>query len=126
MKKIDSLNLVPFIDIMLVLLVIVLVSASFTTTSQLPIQIPQVDSDSSINMESKQINIAIDKAGNLYVDSRGVDRASMLAYLSSIDPSTVIIIRADKQASVQHFIDLMSVLQTLGLTQVFTEIQPNP
>ena len=126
MKKIDSLNLVPFIDIMLVLLVIVLVSASFTTTSQLPIQIPQVDSDSSINMESKQINIAIDKAGNLYVDSRGVDRASMLAYLSSIDPNTSIIIRADKQASVQHFIDLMSVLQTLGLTQVFTEIQPNP
>lgn len=126
MKKIDSLNLVPFIDIMLVLLVIVLVSASFTTTSQLPIQIPQVDSDSSINMESKQINIAIDKAGNLYVDSRGVDRASMLAYLSSIDPNTAIIIRADKQASVQHFIDLMSVLQTLGLTQVFTEIQPNP
>ena len=92
MKKIDSLNLVPFIDIMLVLLVIVLVSASFTTTSQLPIQIPQVDSDSSINMESKQINIAIDKAGNLYVDSRGVDRASMLAYLSSIDPNTAIIL----------------------------------
>lgn len=47
MKKVESMNVVPFIDIMLVLLVIVLTTASFVQTSKLPISIPQVDKDST-------------------------------------------------------------------------------
>ncbi|STQ86547.1 biopolymer transporter ExbD [Helicobacter muridarum] len=123
MKKIDSLNLVPFIDIMLVLLVIVLVSASFTTTSQLPIQIPKIDEDSSVRADIKQVNIALDKSGNIYVDSQPVDRASLFSYLRSLDIDTNIILKADKDASVQYFIDIMSALQFLGLTKVFTEVE---
>ena len=66
MKKIDSLNLVPFIDIMLVLLVIVLTSASFITTSRIPIAVPQVEQNSSKNhqeLKKKQVSITIDEKG---------------------------------------------------------------
>lgn len=125
MKKIDSLNLVPFIDIMLVLLVIVLVSASFTTSSQLPIQIPKVDDNPSVSAESKQVHIALDKAGNIYIDSQVVDKASLFSYLRNFDIETNIILKADKDASVQQFIDVMSTLQFLGLTKVFTEVESN-
>lgn len=127
MKKIDSLNLVPFIDIMLVLLVIVLMSASFSVSSQLPIQIPQVDEGAQSNTESKRIHIALDKDGKIYIDTQQVDKVSMYGYLRSVDSETNVVIKADKDASVQQFVDIMAALQYFGLSNVFTEVeQTNP
>ncbi|EMZ41404.1 MULTISPECIES: ExbD/TolR family protein [Helicobacter] len=127
MKKIDSLNLVPFIDIMLVLLVIVLMSASFSVSSQLPIQIPQIDEGAQSNMESKRIHIALDKEGKIYINTQQVDKASMYGYLRGLDTQTNVIIKADKDANVQQFVEIMAALQYFGLTNVFTEVeQTNP
>lgn len=123
MKKIDSLNLVPFIDIMLVLLVIVLVSASFSVSSNLPIQIPKVDEGAQTSVDSKRLNIALDKDGKIFVNTQMVDKAELYGYLRSVDTDTSIVIKADKNANVQQFIDVMSALQYLGLTKVFTEVQ---
>ncbi|MWV62753.1 biopolymer transporter ExbD [Helicobacter saguini] len=123
MKKIDSLNLVPFIDIMLVLLVIVLVSASFSVSSQLPIQIPKVDEETQSSLDSKQINIALDKDGDIYINSQQVDKIAMYGYLRSLESDISVIIKADKDANVQGFIDIMSALQYFGLTNVYTEVQ---
>lgn len=122
MKKIDSLNLVPFIDIMLVLLVIVLMSASFSVSSQIPIQIPKVDEGAQNSIEQNHINIALDKNGKIYVNNQQVDKASLYGYLRSVESSTNIIIKADKDANVQQFVDVMDALQYFGLTQVFTEV----
>ncbi len=123
MKKIDSLNLVPFIDIMLVLLVIVLVSASFSVSSQLPIQIPKVDEEMQSNVDSKQINLALDKDGRIFVNAQVVDKVQLYGYLRSVSEDTSIIIKADKDANVQQFIDVMAALQYFGLTKVFTEVE---
>lgn len=122
MKKIDSLNLVPFIDIMLVLLVIVLMSASFSVSSQLPIQIPKVDEGAQNSIEQKRINIALDKNGKMYVNNQMVDKVSLYGYLRNVESDTNIIIKADKDANVQKFVDVMAALQYFGLTQVFTEV----
>ena len=122
MKKIDSLNLVPFIDIMLVLLVIVLMSASFSVSSQLPIQIPKVDEGAQNSIEQKRIHIALDKDGKIYVNSQPVDKVSLYGYLRSIETDTNIIIKADRDANVQQFVDIMAALQYFDLTQVFTEV----
>lgn len=122
MKKIDSLNLVPFIDIMLVLLVIVLMSASFSVSSQLPIQIPKVDEGAQNSIEQKRIHIALDKDGKIYVNSQPVDKVSLYGYLRSIETDTNIIIKADRDANMQQFVDIMAALQYFGLTQVFTEV----
>ena len=123
MKKIDSLNLVPFIDIMLVLLVIVLVSASFSVSSQLPIQIPKADDALESSVDSKRLNIALSKEGAIYINSQQVDKVEMHGYLRSLDSDTTIVIKADKDANVQGFIDIMSALQYFGLTNVFTEVE---
>ncbi len=122
MKKIDSLNLVPFIDIMLVLLVIVLVSASFSVSSQLPIQIPKVDEGAQNSVDSKRLHIALDKDGKIYVNTQAVDKVELYGYLRSVDTDTNIVIKADKDANVQQFVDVMAALQYFGLTNVFTEV----
>ena len=49
----DSINIVPFIDIMLVLLVIVLTSATFIAQGKIPIAIPKAQGSDSINKTQK-------------------------------------------------------------------------
>lgn len=125
MKKIDSLNLVPFIDIMLVLLVIVMMTASFNVSSKLPIQIPKVDEGAENATPPNRINIAFDKDGHIYVNNQQVDRASLYGFLRTASEDTSVIIKADKDASVQQFMDIMSALNYFGLTKVFTEVNEN-
>ena len=108
---------------MLVLLVIVLVSASFSVSSQLPIQIPKVDEEMQSNVDSKQINLALDKDGRIFVNAQVVDKVQLYGYLRSVSEDTSIIIKADKDANVQQFIDVMAALQYFGLTKVFTEVE---
>ena len=69
MKKIDSMNLVPFIDVMLVLLVIVLTTASFVNTSRIQVNVPKISDSSNKNQEinNKPLNIAIDSNGNFFI-----------------------------------------------------------
>lgn len=123
MKKIDSLNLVPFIDIMLVLLVIVLVSASFSKNSQIELNVPKVDNKEASNMRQTSINIAISKSGEIYINDKIISKEGLSTHLSNLPKDINIIIKSDKDANVQNFMDVFSTLQNLGLDKVFMEVK---
>lgn len=127
MKKIDSLNLIPFIDIMLVLLVIVLTSASFIHQSKIEVEIPtlQEQKEGSIQTESKESVVVIDKEGNYYLNDTMLELSEIKEELSKLDTQTQIIIRGDKQSGLEHFLDLNMTLQALGLHNVFVITQKN-
>lgn len=127
MKKIDSLNLIPFIDIMLVLLVIVLTSASFIHQSKIEVEIPtlQEQKEGSIQTESKESVVVIDKEGNYYLNDTMLELSELKEELSKLDTQTQIIIRGDKQSGLEHFLDLNMTLQALGLHNVFVITQKN-
>ena len=65
MKKIDSLNLIPFIDIMLVLLVIVLTSASFVQQSRIEVEIPKLE-EGVQSSEDTQVQEEMIRRSNLH------------------------------------------------------------
>ena len=89
MKKIDSMNLVPFIDIMLVLLVIVLTTASFVNTSRIQVNVPKVsDGSSKQDTQSKPITIAIDEQGRYYLNDKPHTLESLKEAIKSYDEST--------------------------------------
>ncbi|STP12833.1 ExbD/TolR family biopolymer transport protein [Helicobacter mustelae] len=126
MKKVDSLNLVPFIDIMLVLLVIVLTTASFINTSKLPIAIPQVDQNSSKNkqqLDKKQRNLTINDKGRYFLDDVPLTLDQLKKKLSSIPKDTPIVLRGDKQSNLNSFIQVFDVLQNLNLKEVYVLVE---
>lgn len=127
MKKIDSLNLIPFIDIMLVLLVIVLTSASFIHQSKIEVEIPtlQEQKEGSIQTESKERIVVIDKEGNYYLDDTMLGLAELKEELGKLDTQTQIVIQGDKQSGLEHFLDLSTTLQVLGFHNVFVITQKN-
>ncbi|MDO7253628.1 ExbD/TolR family protein [Helicobacter cappadocius] len=126
MKKMDSMNLVPFIDIMLVLLVIVLTTASFVTTSKLPINIPKVDENSSRtqeDMKKKQVNITISNDGKYYINDKQVSFDDLKASIGSYPKDTPIVLQGDKNSNLDSFVKILDLLQINNLKELYILVE---
>lgn len=120
MKKIDSLNLIPFIDIMLVLLVIVLTSASFVVQSRIQIDVPRVEqSEGASAVKKESHNITINKEGGLFFDDVPSSLEELRAKVGELNKDTQIIIRGDKQSGLESFLDVTTMLRDMGLNDVY-------
>jgi biopolymer transport protein ExbD len=109
-KRFTSMNVVPFIDIVLVLLVIVLATASFATKNQLSINLPT--SSSETKEKPKQIVIAIDKQGNYTYNGQDILLADMTQKLALLDPtSDAISLYTDEAADFKYFVSVIDILK---------------
>lgn len=122
----DSMNLVPFIDIMLVLLVIVLTTASFVSTSKLPINIPKVGENSSKTQEEikkKQVNITINNDGQYYIDDKLVSFDELKSTISSYPKDTPIVLQGDKNSNLDSFVKILDLLQINNLKELYILVE---
>ncbi|MDR2302867.1 MAG: biopolymer transporter ExbD [Deltaproteobacteria bacterium] len=116
-KPIDGLNMIPFIDIMLVLLTIVLTTSSFIAQGRIPIRLPQAAPDEEPDMAMVQI-IEIDSQGNVFHDGGEVSVEALKGRLSGLGKDTAFVIRADKAVRLQRFVDVADALRQLNFTRV--------
>ncbi|RDU58648.1 biopolymer transporter ExbD [Helicobacter sp. MIT 99-5507] len=125
MKKIDSLNLVPFIDIVLVLLVIVLTSATFISRSHIDIDIPKVDNANSntSKIDNEDTIITINKNGEFFINDKIFDIANLESFISRLPKDSSIVINGDKESNFDSFIIVMNMLQKLEYQNLFVLVQ---
>lgn len=124
MKKIDSLNLIPFIDIMLVLLVIVLTSASFVAQSRIQVDVPRIEENSGKSADKKSMHsISIDKNGRIYLDDKNMSLEGLKAQIEGFEKETQIIIRGDRQSDLELFLEITTMLRDEGIHDVYVTTQ---
>ena len=120
-KEFDYLNVIPLVDVMLVLLTIVLTTSTFIASGSLPVELPKA---SGKNQEPlKTLSIDIDKQGYIYINSRPTDIAGLKAALSDANKNTPILIRADKELMLQGFVDVLDAVKGLGFKKVSLETE---
>jgi len=116
-KKFDSINVVPFIDIMLVLLVIVLTTASFVAKGIIPVDLP--DSKSAAKQDDiKNLTITIKKNGDILFDKEKVLKKDITSKLSLLKKKTPIHINCDKKAQFELFVELLDILKLQGFNNL--------
>jgi len=109
-KKFDSINVVPFIDIMLVLLVIVLTTASFVAKGIIPVDLP--DAKNATKQDNKKTLIITIKAdGEILFDKVKVPKEEISLKLSKYKSDTPIHINCDKKARFENFVVLLDALE---------------
>ena len=124
MKKIDSLNLIPFIDIMLVLLVIVLTSASFVAQSRIQVDVPRIEENSGKSADKKSAHsISIDKDGRIYLDDMSLSLEALQGQIEGFEKETQIIIRGDRQSDLELFLEITTMLRDEGISDVYVTTQ---
>jgi biopolymer transport protein ExbD len=115
-KEFDYINVIPLVDVMLVLLTIVLTTSTFIATGVMPVELPKA----SRNQEDilKTQTIEIDRDGHIYLNSQPLLLDDLRIVLRSLDKSIPILIRADKNINLQSFVDVLDIVKNLGFKKV--------
>lgn len=120
MKKIDSLNLIPFIDIMLVLLVIVLTTATFLQQNHLSVDIPKVSENAGERAINKNdIIISIKNDNKIFLDENEVSLEQLRFHISRISKDSHIVLNGDKKSNFEVFAKIMAMLESLEFSNLY-------
>jgi biopolymer transport protein ExbD len=114
-----EINVTPFIDVMLVLLVIFMVTAPLTTVD-VPVTLPVADAAAKPPPE-KPVFVTLQADLSTSVGDERVGRndvASKIVTLTDGNRQTQIFLRADKTVSYDHLMDLLNVLGNAGYLRV--------
>ena len=122
-RRMDSINIVPFIDIMLVLLVIVLTSATFIAQGKIPIALPQAQGSDKITQPLKSVEITIDAQGQYYLDKTPMSLESIQSKIFKIPRETPILLRGDQKSYFERFVALVGVLNSSGHNNVDVQVE---
>ncbi len=117
MKRFDQINVIPFIDIMLVLLAIVLTTATFIVQGSIPIDLPRAHSGSPVS-EQKAFIITIDQAGIFHHKEHTVSAIQLNALLAELHDSRQIQLRIDAGTRFEAFVTVMDALKRHSLERV--------
>jgi len=115
-KKFDSINVVPFIDIMLVLLVIVLTTATFVAKGLIPVDLPS--SKSATKDDKKNLTITIKQNGDILFDKTLIFVKDIEAELCKYKTDMPIYINCDKDAKFDFFVILLDTLKEKNFTNL--------
>ncbi|MBZ7929644.1 TonB system transport protein ExbD [Campylobacter molothri] len=111
LPKNEGLNIVPFIDIMLVLLAIVLSISTFIVQGKIQINLPKSESSTSLNNHEKKLLITIDGKNIFYLNDKIVNLEQIKDAISQLDQKTIVELKSDRNAKFESFIQIIDLLK---------------
>jgi biopolymer transport protein ExbD len=112
------MNVIPFIDIMLVLLVIVLTSTTFIKKEVVPVNLPQASHTQKSEVK-KPIIIGIQKDGKILYNKKPMTLKKLAVALKKIKPTDPVELHSDKKTSFENFVGVMELLTALKHKELY-------
>ncbi|OQW57205.1 MAG: biopolymer transporter ExbD [Nitrospira sp. ST-bin4] len=119
-QEIDQINVIPLVDVMLVLLVIVLTTATFISTGQIPVNLAKAKAVS--DRKDVPIIITLTSEGGLFVNDKPVADGELPSTLLAESRESAVLVRADKVTLLEKFVALVDEIRGLGFHQVSLEV----
>ncbi len=116
------IDLVPFIDVLLVILIFLMLTTTYSKSTELQLTLPTANADAA-RERPKELVIAIAADGRYAVDkkplqARSVEAVADALRAAQVAPDTVLIISADAAATHQAVVTAMTAAQRLGLSRI--------
>lgn len=125
MKKFDSINVIPFIDIMLVLLAIVLTTATFVASGQLDIALPQAEGQSP-QQQQKAVEIAIDRELKFYFNGEISSAERLATQIDASGETSPITLVIDESVPFEHFVTVIDLLKDRPMDKISIRTRKSP
>lgn len=130
-KPMSEINVVPYIDVMLVLLVIFMITAPLLTQG-VDVELPQADAEPMQQENEEPVVVTVDRAGDLYIDvGEGKDKpvaaddlVNRVRSVLKYKPKTPVMVRGDKGVAYGRVIEAMVLLQAGGAPSVGLITEP--
>jgi biopolymer transport protein TolR len=130
-KPMSEINVVPYIDVMLVLLVIFMITAPLLTQG-VDVELPQADAEPLSQKNEEPVVVTVDRNGEMYIDvGEGRDRpvtaedlVSRVRAVLKYKPKTPIMVRGDAGVAYGRVVETMVLLQSAGTPSVGLITEP--
>ncbi|MDJ0807773.1 MAG: protein TolR [Gammaproteobacteria bacterium] len=127
----SEINVVPYIDVMLVLLVIFMITAPLLTQG-VNVELPQADAEPLPDQAEEPVVVSVDKAGDLYIDigedkDQPVDPETLVTRIRAVlkyKPKTPILVRGDAGVEYGRVVEAMVLVQAGGAPSVGLITEP--
>ncbi|MGB9716366.1 MAG: ExbD/TolR family protein [Thermodesulfovibrionales bacterium] len=115
-KEFDYINVIPLVDVMLVLLTIVLTTSTFIASGMINVSLPKASAEHKEILKNQVISI--DREGTVYLNSLPVTLNELKDKMLLLDKITPILVRADRDIRLQVFVDVLDIINNLGFRKV--------
>ncbi|KAB7890267.1 TonB system transport protein ExbD [Poseidonibacter ostreae] len=110
LKKFDSINVIPFIDVLLVLLTIVLLTSTFISKGIIPVSLPNADNANDMKVK-KEVIITIKEDNTLHCGKEINGLKNIQEHILSLPKDTPIHINSDKNSKFETFVNVLDMLK---------------
>ena len=129
---ISDINVVPYIDVMLVLLVIFMISAPLMVQG-IQVNLPEASSEALPVKNNEPLIISIDQEGKIFLETESTKNQSLTlielnSFVSKIfqaSPNMQVVIRGDASVAYQRVMVVMAELQSAGASDIGLISQPS-
>ena len=124
-KLLAEINIVPYIDVMLVLLIIFMVTAPLLTVG-VQVDLPETSAD-SLPEESEPLTLSINAKGEIFIQEAKVGYDNIIAKVLAVSKNrtdTRIFVRGDKTINYGRVLEIMGLLSGSGFTKVALISEP--
>ncbi len=118
-RPMSEINVTPFVDVMLVLLIVFMVTAPLLTVG-VPVDLPQADAQ-AITTPEEPLVVTVDAEGRLYIQDTEVAEVSLVPRLQAItdaNPETRIYVRGDRAIAYGKVMEVMGMINEAGFRRV--------
>ncbi|MBD3892573.1 biopolymer transporter ExbD [Hydrogenophaga sp.] len=126
-----ELNLIPFIDILLVVLIFLILTTTYSKYTELQVNLPLADAQ-ALRDKPREVVVAVGRDGRYSINRELLADASVpalthaLALAAQGSPDVVVVISADAVATHQSVINVMDAARRAGLVQITFSTQQQP
>lgn len=115
-KEFDYINVIPLVDVMLVLLTIVLTTSTFIASGMINVSLPKASAEHKEVLKNQVISI--DRDGTVYLNSSPITLNELKNKMLLLNKITPILVRADRDIRLQVFVDVLDIINNLGFRRV--------
>jgi biopolymer transport protein TolR len=118
-RPLSEINVTPFVDVMLVLLIVFMITAPLLTVG-VPVDLPKTEAKSIAESEEPLV-ISVDSEGKVYIQETEVPFENLVPRLAAITdnkPDTRIYVRGDKALAYGRIMEVMGNIQVAGFSRV--------
>ena len=110
----DGLNVVPFIDVMLVLLALVLSISTFISQGKIKVDVPQASHSKQEEEDKSPLSIVVDDQNRIYINDKELSREELEAFIAGVPNDKMVNFKGDKDSSLQSLVFVIDTLTKKG------------
>jgi len=119
-REISEINMTPFVDIILVVLIIFMATATFIVERKIPLDLPEAETGEATK-DKETIELVIKEDGKILLNNKKTSLKELKSKIKTLNKNKVVLIRSDKDTKFQYIVSVIDIFRKAGFEKYAVE-----